>query len=246
MSPRQHPLVVPLVAVVVSLLLHGLIAAAPLVLKRPARLASHLLQFDVVRRKPKPPAPPKRVERTKPKPKPRPRVQRTVEPPLAQPPERPEEVDPGPPPPPVFGATKESVTTGGASFAVPLGNTVATDPANRGPLKPGKPAPPAPPPPPPPPPPVRLRDKPRVLQEVRVPYPAKARALGVEGTVRLKVLVGPDGRVQQARVLEGPGFGLDEAARQALFRFRFQPAVGTDGRPMAHWITYRYTFQIDD
>lgn len=244
MSPRrrQRRVVVPLVAVAVSLALHGLIAAAPLVLKRPARLATHLLQFDVVRRKPKPAEPPKKVEPPKPKPRPRPRVQRPVEPVPARPPEQ---ADPGPPAPPVFGATKESVTTGGASFAVPLGNTVATDPANRGPLKPGKPEPP-PRPPPPPPPPVRLRDKPRVLEEVRVPYPAKARALGVEGTVRLKVLVGPDGRVLEARVLEGPGFGLDEAARQALFRFRFRPAIGTDGRPMAHWITYRYTFQIDD
>jgi protein TonB len=71
--------------------------------------------------------------------------------------------------------------------------------------------------------------------------------LGIEGTVRLRVLVGADGRVQQARVLSGPGYGLNRAARRALLKFRFLPAIGgKDRRTIPYWITYRCTFRIDD
>jgi protein TonB len=93
---------------------------------------------------------------------------------------------------------------------------------------------------------VRLRDRPVLLREVKVNYPSKARSLGIEGTVKVRLLIGPDGRVRKASVVSGPGFGLNQAARKALLEFRFQPAVGTDGKPMEHWITYRYTFRIDE
>jgi protein TonB len=152
----------------------------------------------------------------------------------------------GPPAPPVFGASKESVTSGSSTFSVPLGNTVATAPENRGELQEGTPEPASPPPPPPKPKPVTVRTKPRILQEVKVPYPAKARELGITGTVKVRVLVGANGSVRQTRVVSGPGFGLNEAAQRALTRFRFQPAMGSNDRPMAYWITYRYTFQIED
>lgn len=252
MDLRQHPsdgkrpLLVPALAVAASLVLHGLVAAAPLVLDSPPPKRSRLLRFDVVRRPSRPPAPPRVEERPVKPPPPRhhPRHRPIPAKKLAavDPAPKPQE---GPPPPPVFGASAESVTDGDSSFAVPLGNTVATDPDNRGPLEPGKPAP-APPPPPPKPKPVTVRSKPRLLKEVRVAYPPKARELGIEGTVRVRVLVGRDGLVKQAQVLAGPGFGLNEAARRALERFRFQPAMGSDGKPMPYWIIYRYSFQVDD
>jgi protein TonB len=235
-----------LIAVAVSLAVHGAIAVTPLLLERPARLVSHKIRFKVLRPKPRPKliTPPRPEPRTKrPRPKvPRPKVHRRK---LAV--ARPQPPKPSPlpsPVPPVFGATRESVTAGGSSFGVPLGNTVATDPRERGPVKPGKPS--VAPPPKPRPAPVRVRVNPRLQKEVRVPYPAKARRLGIEGTVTIQVMVGADGAVKETRLVSGPGFGLDEAARRALLRFRFRPAMGTDGRPMPCWITYRYTFQIED
>ena len=235
---------VPLVAVALSLLLHGLLAAAPLVIERRPTRQGKLLWFKVVR----PPRAPRPVLERKPPPappKPRPRPRPRPRPAVAQRRAAPTSPD-TPPPPPVFGATKESVTTGESTFTVPLGNTVATSPQNRGPLKEGQPEAAAPPPPPPKPKPVTVRSQPKILQEVKVHYPGRARGLGVEGTVKVRVLVGPDGAVREAKVIAGPGFGLDEAAREALLKFRFSPAIGSDGKPMACWITYRYAFEIND
>jgi protein TonB len=90
-----------------------------------------------------------------------------------------------------------------------------------------------------------LRTRPRLLREHKVRYPEEARRQGIEGTVTLDVLVGEDGRVREAKVISGPGFGLNEAAQRALMRFEFAPAVYSDGRPRAHRIVYRYVFQID-
>jgi protein TonB len=231
------------IAVAVSLAIHGAIAVTPLMVERPARVVSRQIHFKVLRPKPRPPPLPKPVAAPRPRPRverPRPKVPRRK---LAVARPRAPEPSPLPSVPPVFGATRESVTTGDSSFGVPMGNTVATDPKKRGPVKPGKPSVA---PPPPPPEPVRVKVNPRLRREVRVPYPSRARSLGIEGTVSIRVLVGADGRVKESRVLTGPGFGLDEAARRALLRFRFRPAVGTNGKPMPCWITYRYTFQIDD
>lgn len=76
-------------------------------------------------------------------------------------------------------------------------------------------------------------------------YPAAARRLQIEGTVRLVVTVGRDGRVIRVRVLKGLGYGLDQAAVRALRLARFQPAVGSNGRPMRYTIRYRYTFRLE-
>jgi len=236
---------VAVVAVALSLLLHGLLAAAPLVIERRPTRQARLLWFKVVQ----PPRAPRPVLARKPPPpplpKPRPRPRPRPRPAMAQRPTTRAEPD-APPPPPVFGASKESVTDGESTFTVPLGNTVATSPKNRGPLKQGQPSAAPPPPPPPKPRPVTVRSQPKILQEVKVPYPSRARGLGVEGTVNVRVLVGPDGAVRKAQVITGPGFGLNAAAREALLKFRFRPAIGSDGKPMACWITYRYAFEIND
>jgi protein TonB len=114
------------------------------------------------------------------------------------------------------------------------------------PMDPPPPEPMAPPPPPPRrPAPVYVKDMPVPVTVPQVPYPAEARRQGIEGTVRLSVTIGSDGRVLEAKVVQGLGFGLDEAARRALLSARFKPAVGSDGKPMTHTIPYRYTFQID-
>ena len=52
-----------------------------------------------------------------------------------------------------------------------------------------------------------------------------ARANGVEGDVRLELVVGLSGAVESARVVRGVGHGLDDAALRAVEQFRFAPAT---------------------
>lgn len=62
-------------------------------------------------------------------------------------------------------------------------------------------------------------------------YPELARRRGWEGTVLLAVRVGMDGRVDQAGVRTGSSYRLlDEAALEAVRRWRFQPGT-RNGRP---------------
>lgn len=56
-------------------------------------------------------------------------------------------------------------------------------------------------------------------------YPPQARAQGVEGHVVVRYDVDAEGRVQNARVVDArPPDVFDEAALQAVSRWRFRPA----------------------
>jgi len=57
-------------------------------------------------------------------------------------------------------------------------------------------------------------------------YPAAARESGESGTVQLKLVVNPTGKVVDSKVVRSSGFErLDEAARRALEVCNFEPAV---------------------
>ena len=61
-----------------------------------------------------------------------------------------------------------------------------------------------------------------------VPQPVgteAARAAGVEGKVRVQLTVDETGRVVDVKLLQGLGYGLDEAALAAAKRAEFEPAV---------------------
>lgn len=85
---------------------------------------------------------------------------------------------------------------------------------------------------------------PVVVEEHQIPYPEEAKRDGIEGTVRLRVMVDMEGSVAGVQVLSGPGHGLDEAAREALMRFRFKPAI-VNSAPTMTTITYEYKFILD-
>ena len=85
---------------------------------------------------------------------------------------------------------------------------------------------------------------PQVLSEVKLPYPAEAKRQGIEGPVRLGLSIDASGKVTEVKVLGGPGYGLNEAAREALRRYRFKPAT-KDGQPVATEIKYTYRFMLD-
>jgi protein TonB len=72
-------------------------------------------------------------------------------------------------------------------------------------------------------------------------YPDVARAMGTSGTVVVQVLVGRDGKVADTRVLKSIP-ALDDAAEQAVRRWRFKPAV-SEGNPVETWVSVPILFR---
>jgi periplasmic protein TonB len=79
---------------------------------------------------------------------------------------------------------------------------------------------------------------------VNVPQPAytdRAREASVEGKVRVELTVDETGRVVSVRVLQGLGYGLDEAAVVAARSATFEPAVRC-GKPTRATFTISMRF----
>lgn len=86
--------------------------------------------------------------------------------------------------------------------------------------------------------------KPRVLKQVQVIYPQLAKEARIEGAVKLSVIINDDGHVRDVKILEGPGYGLNEAAEQALKQFLFSPAEVL-GQKVPVQIVYVYRFKLE-
>lgn len=72
------------------------------------------------------------------------------------------------------------------------------------------------------------RTRVRYLESARPPYPRRAREMGWQGTVTLRVEVNSDGTVEEVSVRRTSGYpSLDEAALTAVQEWRFAPL--TDG-----------------
>jgi protein TonB len=80
----------------------------------------------------------------------------------------------------------------------------------------------------------------------RPQYPSIARKRGYEGKVLLEVLVNPDGKVGDVRVLDSSGHGvLDRAALKAVKKWLFEP--GTRGNEkVAMWVKIPIRFQLEE
>ena len=77
----------------------------------------------------------------------------------------------------------------------------------------------------------------------RVPvYPAQARAMRVEGTVLMEILVSKTGVVQKVHVLSGDS-RLRMAAIDAMLRWRYKPFL-QKGRPVAVITQARVQFRL--
>ena len=75
-------------------------------------------------------------------------------------------------------------------------------------------------------------------------YPDMAREAGVEGTVRVLVLVGLDGRVRRAEIAPGGSVPmLDDAALEAARSCVFTPAL-TNQHPVKVWVSRSYRFTL--
>jgi periplasmic protein TonB len=243
-----------LVGIVAALGLHAGIAAW-LVSAHPGAWRdrpAQTLEMDVIDH---PPPPPPAEEPPPPPPEPpRPRVRRVVVK-TAPPPEPPTPANQEPPPsppaapaPPVFGVTIDSVVTGDSAVALPVGNTLMTKDRS-----PGRPTPPAAatvtegPPAFAPVAETSIGEFPRTLHEEKGDgyYPAEARRMGLEGQVKLRVAIDRRGNIRSVRVVSRAGYGFDEAATRAMWKFKFTPARTRDGEAVDFLITYTYIFRAE-
>jgi protein TonB len=98
--------------------------------------------------------------------------------------------------------------------------------------------------PPPTPRPRGATQPPRVLDWTDPPYPSQARQQGVEGTVKLRVMVSSDGHAENVRVVQSSGNSvLDDAAVSHVRQARFSPAL-RNGVPVAMTIAFRVRFRL--
>lgn len=75
-------------------------------------------------------------------------------------------------------------------------------------------------------------------------YPPLARRLREQGTVKLRVLVTPEGQARQVELEESSGSPrLDAAARSAVTQWRFVPAR-RDERPVEAWVIVPVVFNL--
>lgn len=91
----------------------------------------------------------------------------------------------------------------------------------------------------------QVQSEPKLISAAAAVYPEDAKRNEVTGTVQLKVWLDKRGEIQGIKVIEGLGFGLDEAAVEAMKQFRFRPAIDVDGSPVRFEMVYRYTFVLD-
>jgi protein TonB len=85
---------------------------------------------------------------------------------------------------------------------------------------------------------------PVVIHRVPPEYPRIALRQRIEGVVEAEALVGPDGRVEEVRILEVShgGVGFDEATEEAVLQWRYKPAT-KHGVKVRTWVQIHVPFQ---
>lgn len=187
-----------------------------------------------------PPEPPKPPEKEKVKPPPV-KLAEVIKPKDVPPPpnqEPPPEAEQKPVPI-VIGMSMSSTTEAGG-FAVQVGNTTygkasdkIVDPSQVKAYSAPKYAPPG-----------GADVEPVPLNEIKIPYPDEAKKAEIEGDVRLKLTIDPEGHVIEVAVISGPGYGLNEAARDALRKSRWKPAM-KGGENVGYTLVYTFHYLLD-
>lgn len=75
---------------------------------------------------------------------------------------------------------------------------------------------------------------PRLVVRVQPDYPRLAQTIRLEGRVFLRAVIGPDGTVEAAEVVRSTNRMFDDAALEAVRKWRYLPATQS-GRPVSVW-----------
>lgn len=87
-----------------------------------------------------------------------------------------------------------------------------------------------------------IEEAPTVRKQVPASYPDLARSAGVQGTVMVNALIGPDGIVKEVKVLKSIPM-LDNAALEAVRRWHFKPGM-VNKKPIHVWVAVPVTFRL--
>jgi TonB family protein len=85
---------------------------------------------------------------------------------------------------------------------------------------------------------------PTVVKDAVPVYPAAAKTAGIQGTVIIEVVIGPDGIVQDVRVLRSIP-QLDQAAVEAARRLEFTPTTLPNGSAVPVILTLPVRFTLE-
>ena len=85
--------------------------------------------------------------------------------------------------------------------------------------------------------------RPVLLNNPQPRYTEEARALKIQGTVSMGVLVTENGDVDLVLVLRGLGLGLDEQAAEVARKLKFSPATRSD-KPIPYWKKVSVEFNL--
>ena len=91
---------------------------------------------------------------------------------------------------------------------------------------------------------VNVSSMPACLQCPAPDYPRDALERNSTPTRELTVLIGADGLPKKVAVTKPEEFGFTEKAIQALQKWKFKPAIGFDGKPIAVWAPIEVTFRL--
>lgn len=90
---------------------------------------------------------------------------------------------------------------------------------------------------------VASSEKPKIKTRAKAEYPEMARRAQIEGTVIVKVLVGPDGLVKDAQILQGVNPILDKQALIAARKWTFFPGKQRN-IPVKAWMAVPFNFRL--
>ena len=85
--------------------------------------------------------------------------------------------------------------------------------------------------------------QPEELERVVPRYPMDARRAGVSGSVVIRGIVRRDGTIDNVEILKDLPYGLGDAAREAVSRWRFRPATYR-GEPIDVYYTVTVNFRL--
>jgi len=75
-------------------------------------------------------------------------------------------------------------------------------------------------------------------------YPSEARALGVEGAIRVRLVVDEHGKVTARALLNRLGHGLDELVMKRAAEMEFEPARDTNDHPVTCIVVWTFRMEL--
>ncbi len=81
------------------------------------------------------------------------------------------------------------------------------------------------------------------MKTTPIAYPQRARELGVEGVVKVKMVIGRTGKVESVQILKTPHPSFSSIVRKTILRWRYQPAMNK-GVPVKVYRTKEIEFKL--